>query len=240
MKEALRSQNGQELKVNCGVFTKEEAARLIGGGAPHIHASEMKEKDPCLRSTGEILAGRKIKYPWETSGGVEAALKSSADRSSAIRKMTIECGLTSRRELKEKLESIAEELLSNAFYHAYRQLDGTPKYRRKETVVLSGNEVIFFRYACHNEGIFLSVQDRGGELCFEHISKSFNRCYGNQKTQIESKESGAGLGLYMVFEMVTHIRIDVKRNEKTCVSCWVPERRASDLTQFSFNYFEEY
>jgi len=69
------------------------------------------------------------------------------------------------------------------------------------------------------------------------ISQAFSRCYGDHSTQIEDKEGGAGLGVYMVFEAVTHLKVSVTPGVSTEFSCWISDKKHFDPEYFSFNFF---
>ena len=70
------------------------------------------------------------------------------------------------------------------------------------------------------------------------VAGAFKRCYGAASHQIESKESGAGLGLYMVFESATHMKVVVFPGKTTIVSCWLSDKPVDGSDYFSFNFFE--
>lgn len=224
----------------CGVLSRHEAGMAIARGARHVHCSPLLEADPCFVITKKILKECKPdRYPWEAQTTHTINLVKSANKHAIIQKVVSETGVGSKRDLRERVEMVTEELLTNALYHAYRNFDGSPKYRRRDSVILSPREQVRFQFASYQSGIYLSVSDRGGSLCFSDISGSFQRCYVNKENQIEKKESGAGLGLYMVFEMVTHLKMTVSPDRQSRICCWLSDNRTFDPGTFSFNFFEK-
>ncbi|MCB0418526.1 MAG: ATP-binding protein [Bdellovibrionales bacterium] len=103
---------------------------------------------------------------------------------------------------------------------------------------MEDKEALVVRYGASQEGIFISVEDKGGRLTLEDIGSAFYRCYYNPDNQIVDDEQGSGLGLYMVFDLVTHFRVDVFPGQRTVVSCWIAGRRIAHPSIFSFNFFK--
>jgi len=229
-------------EVVCGHFSKIDAAKMIASGARHIHSSTLGQKDSCVKVTREYLGKRKISpYPWEKFESVnEVILNSSSDRTRIIQEILTQAPAYCGRELKEKFESVLEELLTNSIYHAYRNKDGTPKYPRRHQVTLANEEAVKIAYACNKAGAFLSVTDQGGYFPATELARSFSRCYSEKHSrgQIEDKEGGAGLGLYMIYEAVTHLKIELFPRRRTIISCWIADRRSYHPDIFSFNLFE--
>jgi anti-sigma regulatory factor (Ser/Thr protein kinase) len=223
----------------CGQYSKREAAQLIAAGAKHLHSSPHGERDACARLTAEMLSTGSLKaYPWEIEAPVsQIVLSASADRQKLIRHVISETAITNRRELSEKLGLVMEELMTNAIYHSYLGVDGNQKYARQQVIKLGEPERIQISFAGGKKGLFISVTDHGGTIQFEHLANSFLRCYGKNE-QIENKSSGAGLGLYMVFELVTHLKIVCYPGQKSTVTCWLADSRSFDPGQFSFNFFQ--
>jgi hypothetical protein len=130
-------------------------------------------------------------------------------------------------------------MLTNALYHSYRREDGTEKYPRLAPVNLTDSEKVTIKFFADTHGFFLSVIDQGGSLLFPDIMKVFGRVYqGKGSPEMESKTGGAGLGIYLIFETATHLKIESTRNSQTIISCWVSDKKNFDPKKFSFNYFE--
>lgn len=240
MKKNLKNPKSEpSQKLLCGVLSKREAVATIGGGCRHVHSTALGTRDPAAKQTSDALAGQKVAtYAWEPSTAVQPMLLgNSIDRAAVIQKVIVEGGIEKKRFLREKVSCVLEELITNALYHAYRNSAGSEKYARRKDVTLASQEVIEIRYQVTANGIYLSVSDKAGSLTFDDVARSLWRCY-ETSTQIESKESGAGLGTYMVFDAVTHLKFETKPGAYTIVSCWIADQRSYDPEAFSFNYFE--
>lgn len=240
MKSQTKKRGPGGVRIDVGLFSKKDAAQKIAGGAQHVHSSMLGERDGCARATREALeSGIVPTYPWEHRDKAEtSAITSSADRYELISGLMGHPELKGRRVLRERMEIVLEELLTNALYHAYRTEDGSDKYPRKEAVRLDApTETLQVSYSIHETGMYLSVRDRGGNFSFTDVACALGRCYGDSRKQIEAKESGAGLGLYMVFEAITHFKVECVQGSHTVISCWISDKKSYDPDTFSFNYF---
>ena len=133
-------------------------------------------------------------------------------------------------------------MLTNAIYHSYKNSDGSDKYDRREDAQLQSEECVLVRFAENLNGMNLIVEDQGGSLTLNDFQRAFERCYqrkNGREIGIETKHSGAGLGLFMVFELSAHIHVKVEKKKKTCFSVWIPDSQQFDPDTFSFNIFEE-
>lgn len=228
------------LDIVCSHFSKSEAAQLIAKGYQHVHSTELGERDACYQITLQKMHETSIHsyYPWEGLVSTESLiLKSSRDRLSTFEKILKALELTDKPSLSHKLSTVYEELITNAIYHAYEGRKGKPKYERSQPAQLADKEAIEIRFGGNQDGIFLSITDKGDQLEFETIAHAFNRCYSLPEIQMETKKSGAGLGLYMIFETVTHLKIEIAPGQGTEFSCWLAKKRRYDPKLFSFNYF---
>lgn len=223
----------------CGVFTKKDSVATIVGGCRHIHSATLGPRDPAAKQTQDALDRAIVPvYSWEqTPTAAPMILGNSADRAALIQEIVVSTGIAKKRFLKEKVTYVLEELITNALYHAYRNPAGKEKYARSSRVTLSSEEALTVRSQVTPNGIWLSVSDQAGSLAFKDVAMSLHRCY-ETKNQIENKEGGAGLGTYMVFDAVTHLKFVTIPGHSTVVSCWIADQRSYDPQAFSFNYFE--
>jgi anti-sigma regulatory factor (Ser/Thr protein kinase) len=227
-------------KMVCGLYSKKEGASFISAGTSNLHSSSLGTKDSFARQTIEAIDHETIpKYAWELEkDSLETIITASADRHQKILEAAEQCGVANRRGMQEKFTSILEELVSNAIFHAYLGNDLEPKYKRRSQVILDPKEHIKIQYQGTGSGVFLQVTDQGGTLKLEDLSAAFKRCYGPKKQQIDSKEGGAGLGFYMIFEYATHFKIVTHLGQKTIISCWLTDHKSFDPDYFSFNFFQ--
>jgi hypothetical protein len=229
----------QPLEISCGIFSKREAAGLIAGGSQHVHSTLLGTRDVCWDATqARIVSKVQRDYPWEEKKLAKTVtIHSSKERHDVIRQAVAQLKTGPNRDLREKVLGVLEELITNSIYHPYRNEKGEPKYQRSKPAFLSDKEWLSVRFFSDARGVFLSVTDQGGTLNFPVISRAFSRCYGDHSTQIEDKEGGAGLGVYMVFEAVTHLKITVDPGVSTEFSCWISDKKHFDPEYFSFNFF---
>lgn len=95
----------------------------------------------------------------------------------------------------EVLKLVSEELLSNAFYHSGGE--GNPITRGQEILLTPEKEVEFF-CASNSDFVILSVKGPTSFSSREKVISSIKRGY-KEKVPLDGK-SGAGLGLYMIYE----------------------------------------
>lgn len=237
--KTARKKDGEEILL-CGLLSKKEAAQRIAGGIRHLHSSILGERDACARVTAESLRrGEPLSYSWEQPAQTEeVTISSSAERYQLSSRLIQNPIVAGRRKVRERLEVTLEELLTNSLYHAYRDGNGEEKYPRKSPVQLEPAETLHMRYSISPEGVYLSLRDQGGAFPFEAIASAFRRCYGEgPQSQIEGKQGGAGLGIYMVFEAATHFKAVCAPGKSTVISVWLSDRRGDDPDNFSFNYY---
>lgn len=220
-----------------GSLKKTGAASLILGGETHIHCAPLRERDACVRITRKRLSGTHAEYPWHpTTPQLNIRIKDSRERVAIISSVLDSLFSAERTLTKETIKLVLEELTTNAIYHSIRDKNGKDAYRRTRTVCLTDAQAV--ELTCHrsDEGAFLSVTDKGGALRLEDIGTRLLRCY-KSNDQLEKKESGAGLGFFMVFENATHIEIIVAQKLSTTIRVWLPLIGSASPDYFSFNYW---
>jgi len=221
--------------VTSGSFTKKEMAQLVENGAFHIHSNSERS---LVQVTEQATVTEGIPtYAWEpTAATTLYRVADSNSRATVTQRIIEEHKLN--RYIRERAQLVLEELLSNAIFHSYRAANGQDKYHRKDLVQLADKEVVEVKVYSAADGLYLAVRDRGGSLKREDLQKVFARCYGPAEQQIDTKDGGAGLGLYMVFEQVTHMKITTEPGVGTEVAVWISCRSAFDPGSFSFNFFQ--
>lgn len=228
-------------EIKLGHFSKKEAAQAIASGVRHIHSSTLKEKDPLVQTTLAKTEGKNVHYPWEQFTNASVIhLKSSSSQevlnSEIVQNSKSFHGWSNR----DRLQTVLGELTTNFFYHAFKDADGNDKYDRRKSVNLSGEELVHLQYSENAQGIFLRFEDNAGALNFNDLASRLYPCYQiNRETKFENKHQGAGLGFYMIFEIVTHLFISIVPQQKTVVSVWLSPINLYQPEFFSFNFFEE-
>ena len=95
----------------------------------------------------------------------------------------------------EVMQLVGEELLSNAFYHSNG--DGSHIERGRE-VILTPDKEVEFMVAVNYEYVVMSVKGPTSFISKEKVLSSIARGY-KEKSPLDGK-TGAGLGLYMIYE----------------------------------------
>jgi len=228
--------------LKTGLFSKQEGAETILTGIRHVHSSILGVNDPCWKHTEASLAGFISCYPWEIAKPEDGIMISqSTKRSDCLELIASSTQFGHKSQNRERLRLVLEELLSNAFYHAYKNKERQDKYDRLLPATLMPGEEIRVSFGENASGLHLVVEDQAGTLAFEDFKKTFTRCFRQTQTHIsfDDKHAGAGLGLYMVYEIATHLCVVVEPGKKTRFSIWLSNSNQFDPDSFSFNFFEE-
>jgi CheY-like chemotaxis protein len=118
----------------------------------------------------------------------------------------------------EMIETVVDELVTNAIYNAPRTADGQPKYAkrsRREPVTLEENEVGELQFACDGDYIAVAQIDPFGSLTQATVVEYLNRCLVKGPEQFSEASGGAGIGLYRVFQSLSKFIINIDPGKKT-------------------------
>jgi hypothetical protein len=105
-----------------------------------------------------------------------------------------------RRAQRQHIAQVCEELLMNALYNAPVDENGHFVFAEvdpKERLDMPTPRPVSIRYAASDRWFAVAVRDRFGTLKKKRIVQYLNKCLQGEQ-QIDSKTSGAGLGLYLV------------------------------------------
>ena len=122
----------------------------------------------------------------------------------------------------ELVETVVDELVTNAIYHAPRTADGQPKYARvsrRDPVVLADDEVGHLEFACDGDYIAIAQGDPFGALTQETVVSYLNRCLVHGPEPLGDSSGGAGIGLYRVFQSLSKFIINLDPGRRTEVVC---------------------
>jgi hypothetical protein len=126
-----------------------------------------------------------------------------------------------RRQIRNAIGSVCEELLMNALYDAPVDADGKPVFAEVDphdrTTVRSPRPVSI-RYAATEETFAIAVRDRFGRLAKNTILSYIEKCI-HSPNQIDRKTYGAGLGLYLVANAAASYIVNVAYDVATEVVC---------------------
>lgn len=236
---AARHDEVGSASIAVGGMAKRDAAKRVAEGCRHVHSAPLGPRDPAVQQTEQAIASGQVpRYAWEVSKTATFTLTSSDERHELIEAILGRFGNGWKREMRERVKSIVEELVTNAIYHSYREADGTRRFPRRKTARLAPKEAVDVVVGTGEGGVYLAIRDKAGNFHFDAVSSAFHRCYGSPAEQIESKESGAGLGLYFVFEAATHLKVVNEPGKTAEVACWIADKKHFDASVFSFNFFE--
>lgn len=124
----------------------------------------------------------------------------------------------------ELVETIADEVVTNAIYNAPRDSDGAPKYAghsRTDPVVLAPHEAGQLQFACDGENLALAQIDPFGSLTRETVVRYLSRCFIQGSDSFSDETGGAGIGLYRVFNSLSKFIINIAPGRKTEVICLI-------------------
>lgn len=148
-----------------------------------------------------------------------------------------------RGQLRRKIQLAADELLINALYHAPVDESGREIFGEKtgdERVAVTLKEPVTLRYATDGRGFAIAIRDAYGSLSRERLLKYLQRS-SDTKADMETKKTGAGLGLHEVLRSASSIAWNLSPGAQTEVICLFDmEKAARGLgTTQSISIFEE-
>jgi hypothetical protein len=126
-----------------------------------------------------------------------------------------------RRQVRQAIGAVCEELLMNALYDAPVDAAGHPIFAdidphdRKET---RSPRPVSIRYAATDTLFAVAIRDRFGRLAKNTILSYIEKCI-TSPNQIDRKTYGAGLGLYLVANAAASYVVNVAYGIATEVVC---------------------
>jgi len=127
--------------------------------------------------------------------------------------------------VKPHLEIICSELLINSFFHsAISPQIGADTYshvHRAENICVESP--IIFNTGQDENLIAISIEDFSGKLDRERIINSLYRSFSQK--EMEQKEGGAGLGIYLTYHYSNQFIVNFEANKKTEVICIIEKNK---------------
>lgn len=120
--------------------------------------------------------------------------------------------------IAQGLAVVADELLTNAIYNAPTDDLGKPRYAnwaRTVPVTLKDSESVELRLACDGKRFAISATDPFGSLPPSKVLDYLSKCFRKGEDQIDSKDGGAGLGLYKLFNLLQHFVVNIEPHVRT-------------------------
>lgn len=122
-----------------------------------------------------------------------------------------------RGQVRDRIQTVADELMMNALYHAPVDKDGNEKYAGipiKELAQLAEVSPIEVQYGSSGRYFGVSVRDGGGSLSRQRAMQYLGRAKGGT-ADIETKVGGAGLGLLSVLRSVSKLVFNLDPGQST-------------------------
>jgi hypothetical protein len=123
-----------------------------------------------------------------------------------------------RGPVRDRIQLACDELMMNALYHAPVDDEGREKYRnkpRKELTKLSEVSAIDVQYGCSGRYFGVSVRDGFGSLNRGKVLDYLSRITKGVGANIESKTTGAGLGIVSVAQSVSKLIFNIVPGKST-------------------------
>lgn len=114
--------------------------------------------------------------------------------------------------------SIADELVTNALYNAPVDKEGHHRFAsvaRSEQVQLDPGEELTIKICCDGRRLGISASDPFGSLTVRRVLDYLAKCLRKGADQVDDKAGGAGLGLYYVFDGLSHFAINLHPGHRT-------------------------
>ena len=118
----------------------------------------------------------------------------------------------------EMVETVVDELVTNAIYNAPHDAKGKPKYAhlsRRHPVELSSEEEAHLSYASDGRYFCVAQSDRFGMLTRDTVISYLARCLKKGPSQIMYDGGGAGLGLFRVVNSLSKFIVNIEPGRRT-------------------------
>lgn len=142
--------------------------------------------------------------------------RQKADAVESVHTFAVESGCHAR--VAESVAMAADELVTNAIYNAPVDAQGKPRFThlaRTVPVILSAGEVVSLRMGHDGRKVAISVVDPFGSLSPTKVQDYLAKCFAKGEDQVDSKDGGAGLGLFQIFNMTQHFIINIAPHRMT-------------------------
>ncbi|ACY12746.1 PEGA domain-containing protein [Haliangium ochraceum] len=164
------------------------------------------------KSLGHDLFGLHKYFPWGVTV-FSMTVKSYAEKSDGLDVIMAYAEASGMRgPVRDRIQLVSDELMMNALYHAPTDEQGKERYRdktRKELAQLSEVSAVQVQYGCSGRYFGISVRDNFGSLTREKIVDYLTRIRQGVGAQIESKTTGAGLGIVSVAQSVSKLVFNI-------------------------------
>ena len=114
--------------------------------------------------------------------------------------------------------SVADEFCTNAVYNAPLDRNGRHRFADKSRtglVALDPGEEIEVKFCCDGRRLGISTSDPFGSLKTTELLEYLSKCLRKGEDQVDSKEGGAGLGFYYIFDSLSHFVVNLRPGKMT-------------------------
>lgn len=164
------------------------------------------------KSLGHDVFGLYKYFPWGVTI-FSMTVKNYEDKTEAIGIVMQYAEASGMRgSVRERIQLVCDELMMNALYHAPVDEKGRERYRdkpRKELARLTEVDPIHVQYGCSGRYFGISVRDEFGSLTRTKILDYLTRVSQGVGANIESKTTGAGLGIVSVAQSVSKLVFNI-------------------------------
>jgi len=164
---------------------------------------------------GEIFGLQKY-FPWGVTA-FSMVVKSYEEKTKAIDILMAYANLAGvRGPVRDRIQLVCDELMMNALYHAPVDPKGNELYAGKTVKELAQLEEVApieVRSACSGRYFGVSVRDGSGSLRRERALEYLRKAQSS--AAIESKSTGAGLGLVSVLRSVSKLVFNIEPGGST-------------------------
>jgi hypothetical protein len=157
-------------------------------------------------------------FSWGVKPVVERITRSS-DKARILRWAEIYLGsINVRARFAELFYSVVDELVTNAIYNAPVSGAGERRYAhlpRTQEVALEHGEEVEVKLCCDGRRLGVAVSDPFGSITQERVLDYLAKCFRKSWDQVDTKPGGAGLGLYYLFQALSHMVVNIRAGERT-------------------------
>ena len=161
-----------------------------------------------------------------------------------------------RKPICNAISNLTDEFIMNAIFDAPLDENGEPKYfyrDRNEEFDLEEHELPTLTWGSDGQSLAVSISDPFGRITRDKVIEYLTRCFENQNEMVRDDQElpGAGVGLFLCFNMVQKFVINVdpgKRTEfigifdlKNSVEEWMKTNKSFHFfnTNWASNFFNK-
>jgi len=195
-------------------FGDARVVSVMGHGAQFDDDEFIASATKALR--GNVFGLNKY-FPWGVTT-YSLVVKSYEQKNRAIDVLLKYAALAGvRGQVRDRIQTVADELMMNALYHAPVDADGNEKFHGtpiKELAQLPEVSPIEVQYGSSGRYFGISVRDGGGSLSRDRAMQYLFKAR-NGVADIEKKTGGAGLGLISVLRSVSKLIFNLDPGSST-------------------------